>query len=336
MSPDQVIRTSVSRIADFGDFTVEPLPRAQWEWGDYVVGEVTEPPPATAFIEVTNGRMAMVDVGDRVMGAFATRFATLESTGSWEYIGDDGAMSAMTSAGLFGVITSRSPFALDSIALRYAGHVVTDGRKRTMAQFAVASEGKFRMPVLLIVGSSMSAGKTQSARIVIRRLKAMGLKVVGVKLTGAGRYRDILSMGDAGADAIFDFVDAGLPSTVCPPDRFEAAARGLLGVIERTGADIAVIEAGASPLEPYNGDTATALLDANIRMTLLCASDPYSVVGMIDAFHRRPDLVAGIAVNTDAGQALVGKLTGLPSLRLMDRDSYPELDSMLRERFNLN
>ena len=34
--------------------------------------------------------------------------------------------------------------------------------------------------------------------------------VIGTKLTGAGRYRDILAMRDAGADYIFDFVDAGL------------------------------------------------------------------------------------------------------------------------------
>lgn len=331
-----VISASVTRIADFSAYSVEPLPRSQWAWGDYAVGEVTQPPSATAMIELCSGRLASVDVGDLVIGAFATRFATLESTGSWEYIGDDNLMSSMTSAGLFGVVTSRSPFGLDHVRLRYVGHVIVEGEKQRMADYARGRPSAgLRTPVLLIVGSSMSAGKTQSARILIRRLKTMGRRVIGVKLTGAGRYRDILTMGDSGADAILDFVDAGLPSTVCEPEVFSDAARRLFGAIDEAGADIAVVEAGASPLEPYNGDTATALLRDNIRMTLLCASDPYSVVGMVAAFDRKPDLVAGIATNTDAGQALIRKLTGLPTLRLMDRTSLPQLDALLREKLRL-
>lgn len=329
------IPSSVTRIADFGDYEVLPFPRSEWAWGDYVVGEVSRPPAATARIELCSGRLVAPDVGDRVIGAFATRFATLESTGSWEEIGEDGAMSALTAAGLLGVVTSRSPFGLEHVEMRYAGHVTGGGAKRTMLHYALPArtQDSFRTPVLLIIGSSMSAGKTQSARVIIRRLKALGFRVVGVKLTGAGRYRDILSMSDSGADAILDFVDAGLPSTICPREVFEDAARALLGAVDDAGADIAVVEAGASPLEPYNGDTAVNLLDPNIRMTLLCASDPYSVVGMINAFQRKPDLVSGIATNTDAGEALIRKLTGLPTLRLMERANYPKLDVLLTERF---
>lgn len=332
----KIIEASVARIARFDGYDIQPLARDHWAWGDYVVGEVTDPPAPTAFIELRSGRLANVDVGDQVMGAFATRFATLESTGTWERVGDDGRMSAMTSAGLFGVITSRSPFGLDHVRLRYRGHVLANGVKRTMSDFAEApSTRPFTVPALLIVGSSMSAGKTQSARIIIRRLKHMGLRVAGVKLTGAGRYRDILTMSDAGADGIFDFVDGGLPSTVCSEEVFRQAADRVLGAVDRFGADVVVTEAGASPLEPYNGDIATAMLGDNIKMTLLCASDPYSVLGMMTAFNRRPDLVAGIACNTDAGQQLIQKLTGVETMRLIDRGSYPALDAFLRARFFL-
>ena len=71
------------------------------------------------------------------------------------------------------------------------------------------SEREFELPVVLLVGTSMSAGKTTSAKVIVRLLREAGLVVVGAKLTGAGRYRDILAMQDAGADYIFDFVDAG-------------------------------------------------------------------------------------------------------------------------------
>jgi hypothetical protein len=301
------------------------------------VGEVNKPPGHGVRIELSNGRLVRVDTGDRLLGALGTRFATLEATGSWEDIGDDGFMQAMTAAGLLGRLTSKSPFLADLTELTYTGHVLVTGHKLTMRACVAPPipDNAFALPVVLIVGSSMSAGKTRSAQIIIRRLKAMGLRVLAAKLTGAGRYRDVLSMGDAGADAIFDFVDAGLPSTICSQAEYRSAIGGLLSRMAEVAAEVAVIEAGASPLEPYNGNTLVELLADNIKMLLLCASDPYAVVGIMDAFGKRPDLVAGIACNTDAGIALVKRLTGLTALRLIDRASLPVLDAMLRERLGL-
>ena len=67
----------------------------------------------------------------------------------------------------------------------------------------------------------------------------------------------------------------------------------------------AVIEAGASPLEPYNGDTVVSEIGDAVAFTVLCASDPYAVVGILNAWERRVDLVTGPASNTLAGVALV-------------------------------
>ena len=97
-------------------------------------------------------------------------------------------------------------------------------------------------PTILIVGTSMSAGKTASARVITHLLKESGLKVLGAKLTGAGRYKDIQSMQDAGADAIFDFVDVGLPSTVHPKDEYMKALDKLLSMMQGVDADVAVVE----------------------------------------------------------------------------------------------
>lgn len=328
------IRTSLSRIARFESPTLESLPREHWAEGDYVIGEVITLPGNGVGIELADGRMMQVDIGDRLLGAFGVRFATLEATGSWEAIAADGRMTAMTAAGLFGKLTSKSPQIPTLTELRYGGHVLVAGHKARMRDFALPETGqRFALPVLLIIGSSMSAGKTRSAQIVIRRLRALGLRVLAAKLTGAGRYRDLLAMRDAGAETIFDFVDAGLPSTVCAPADYRQAIGALLSQMATSDADVAVIEAGASPLEPYNGDVAVELLEPHIRLTLLCTSDPYAVVGMMQAFGRRPDLVAGVACNTDAGQALIHRLTGIPSLRLLDPAVLPELDRMLRERF---
>ena len=104
----------------------------------------------------------------------------------------------------------------------------------------------------------------------------------------------------------------------------------LLTMITEAGADVVVAEAGASPLEPYNGATAIAEIEPNVRCMVLCASDPYAVVGVISAFKKRPDLVAGAAANTEAGIALVQKLCDIKALDLLDKRSMPDLRTLLK------
>jgi hypothetical protein len=163
----------------------------------------------------------------------------------------------------------------------------------------------------------------------------MGKYVVGAKLTGAGRYRDILSFGDAGADAVFDFVDGGLPSTVEPESTFRDAIRPILHHIDSLKPDFLVAEAGASPLEPYNGTAAIDELNDNIKCTILCASDPYAVVGVEKAFGLRPDLVTGLATSTSAAIDLVSKLSGVEALNVLDPECMPQLQKLLRRKLDI-
>jgi len=205
-----------------------------------------------------------------------------------------------------------------------------------MSQFCTHMDPvPFNIPVVLLIGTSMSSGKTTSGRVIVHELKQRGLKVAAAKLTGAARYRDVLSLGDAGADHIFDFVDVGLPSTVCEPDTFKDALEQLLIRISASGADVVVAEAGASPLEPYNGSVAMSVLEDNIKMLVLCASDPYAVMGVQHAFGREPDLVCGPAANTQAAIVLVVKLCGVQALNLLRRSARPELNQILDERLTL-
>jgi len=269
--------------------------------------------------------------GDLVVGAFGNREATLEGVGSWRDIeGDE--MHAMTGAGLFGRFVSLSLTLSQPLTLQYRGHVLRDGRKLTMQGFVEPAEpAPLEAPVVLLYGTSMSAGKTTAGRVIVHELSNAGMDVVGVKLTGAGRYRDVLSFQDAGADAVFDFVDAGLPSTVVPEDVFLAAIRPLLGRIARRRPDAVVVEAGASPLEPYNGAAAIAELGECIRCAVLCASDPYAVTGVEHAFGLRPDVVMGPATSTSAAIALVRKLSGVPAVNVLDPGSLPALRRVLAE-----
>lgn len=326
-----LLMSSLTRISDLAEqpFEVAKLPKDTWASGDYVVGEVTAEPHRIYRIELASGRMVHALPGDHVIGAFGNRAATLEGVGSYADINGD-RMHAMTSAGLFGFVTSMSKLLALPFRLRYLGHVVRRATKVCMSDFAVqAEEYPFDIPTIVLVGTSMSAGKTTTGRLIVHELEKMGKSVIGAKLTGAGRYRDILSFRDAGADAIFDFVDAGLPSTVVPEDEFRSAIRPLMHHIASLRPDFLVAEAGASPLEPYNGAAAIGELNGNIACTILSASDPYAVVGVQDAFGIKPDLVTGPATSTSAAIDLVNKLTGVEGINVMDPDSLPALRSMI-------
>lgn len=332
MSP--LLRGSVTRIAELPDwpFPFERVERAQWRSGDYVVAEVLPRDTLTEQFELPSGRTCTPLAGDLLVGALARRAATLEATGSFEEVGPDGFMHCLTGAGCMGLATSKSRFSKAFLPLRYRGHVMCEGRTSNMRDFVGrGSDTPYTLPTVLLVGTSMSAGKTFAGRVAVRQLKALGHTVVAAKLTGAGRWHDTLSFGDAGADFTFDFIDAGLPTTVVPVEEYRAAMAPLLSRMADTGATAAVVEAGASPLEPYNGGELVRMLGGSVAYTILAASDPYAVVGILGAWEREVDLVTGPAANTLAGVALVHELAGLPALDLLDNHTHDSLRQRLGE-----
>jgi hypothetical protein len=330
--------SSLTRISDLAEepFTVELREQDSWETGDYVVGEVVGRAGEFSRVELRNGRMIEVVEGDLVVGAWGSRRATLEAVGDWSDIGDDGMFNAMTSAGLFGRVTSLAPLMPPLMSLRYVGHVTRGTVKMRMRDFVPPiPDVEYDIPTLLIIGTSMSAGKTTAAKRIIRHLKGLGLSIVGTKLTGAGRYRDALSMWDAGADDIYDFVDVGLPTTTVDAEEYRPKLRQLLSLIAARSPDIVVAEAGASPLEPYNGDAVLEELGDCIKCTVLCASDPYAVSGVIAGFGYKPDVIAGIATNTTASVELIRRLTGQKAFSFMIAEESDDAFAVIRSRLGV-
>ena len=334
----QYIYGSLTRISDLEStpFDVVPLDRSQWETSDYILGEIIDPGGNDLKIELPNGRMRGIIQGDRLIGALGERYATLEVTGTWKEVDETLRMHVLTAAGLLGKLTSKSVFLPPLMQIQYMGHVSREGKKVSMKDFIPESNGiPFNTPTVLFMGTSMSAGKTTSARIVTHMFKSAGYKVVGAKLCGAGRYKDIVALKDVGADTILDFVDVGLPSTIVPPGLYRQRLPKLLSLIQETEADIAIIEIGASPLEPYNGDIAYNTIKEAVKCTILSASDPYAVYGLMKAFSLVPDIVTGITANTEAGRQLVRSLCDLEALNLIDQNTRGILKHILEETTGL-
>jgi hypothetical protein len=332
--------TSVTRCSDLWShaFDVSPLDRSEWATGDYVAGRVVGERNRIYDCETKTGRMAEVVRGDLLIGALGQRAATLEGVGDWRAATDDLQLDGLTSAGLLGRTTSISPLLPELMQLDYLGHVCRQGAKLTMTDFIKPTPPQpLQIPAILVIGTSMSAGKTTAAQVLIRALNYLEVDVVAAKLSGAARYRDILKFRDAGARCVVDFVDAGLPSTVCSEARYREALELMLSQIAACNAEVLVVEAGASPLEPYNGATVVEYLRDLACFTVLCASDPYAVLGVQTAYGAglRADLVAGPAANTIAAVRLVQQLSGLKALNLLDRGTYPELIELLKSALRL-
>jgi hypothetical protein len=328
--------TSLTRIAPLAQtpFRVQPLGRNAWASGDYVACDVVD---ACGFraIELPDGRMSEAAPGDVLVGALGRRYATLEATGSFEEADPDGRLHLLTSAGLLGGATSCAAELPPLLVLRYQGHIFMDEERATMRRFVEPVKARaYDVPTVLLVGTSMSAGKTTAGKLAVRHLAHAGLRVVGAKLTGAGRYRDILAFLDAGAAAIVDFVDAGLPSTVVPEAEYERALAHLLARLAHAEADVAVVEIGASPMEPYNGAAAIEAVAPHVVATLLAASDPYAVVGVMEAFGIRPDLVCGRTTSTRAGIELAERLSGVRALDLTTASATEDLGRLLLDRLH--
>jgi len=332
------IFTSVTRISDLAEeeFDVEKKAKNHWETGDYVVCRIAKAGSDLLKIELPNGRMRGIMGDELIVGALGERHATLEATGTWKEVKEDNQLNVLTSGGLLGKLTSKSVFIPELIEIEYKGHVTRNGEKVIMDDFVMPMPHlPFKTPVVLFVGTSMSAGKTTSARIVANLFKQAGHKVVGAKLTGAGRLKDILAVKDVGADAVFDFVDAGLPSSICPRKTYAKKLLYLMDCISSVRADVAIIEIGASPLEPYNGDMAIEAMREHVKCTILSASDPYAVFGLMKAFDIIPDIVSGISTNTRGGRDLVENLCGVRALNLIDPKTLPTLRSILNEHLEI-
>jgi len=337
---DRYVYGSLARISDLETkpFDVRPLQRDNWATGDYIVGRYLGSRCSLEkhVVELTTGRIRPLLAGDKLVGSLAVRKATFETVGDWHLIGADNMMHDICGSGMFGLETSRSFMKQSSPAFLYQGHVVRNGRKVCMKDFVprVTPTGPPECPTILIVGTSMSTGKTNTAKVVIRLLKEIGFRrVVATKLTGAGYLHDILVMEEGMADVVCDFVDAGMPSTVMPPEEYRQVLPTLFGILSSQSPDCIVAEIGASPCEPYNGRV--VLEEMSPQFVVLCASDAYAVIGLqqelagLQAFH--PNVVCGIAADTSAGIDLVKQLSGLPALSLTDEKSVDELRSMLTQ-----
>ena len=183
---------SLTRIADLEKrpFTVAKAPRSIWATGDYVVGRYVgnaDGQGREAYLELADGSLQPLKPNDLVVGALGDRQATYEVVGSWRLIDEAShpSMDLICGSGLFGIETSRCHRHPPSPKFIYEGHCLRQDKKLCMKDFGSREEDETTVtkmphcPIILIIGSSMSSGKTFTGQAIIDIIKKdLGMKKV--------------------------------------------------------------------------------------------------------------------------------------------------------------
>lgn len=214
-------RTIVSR--DVKDYTLDTSRNDLYRMkaGDLAVFEVVELGRHESA-QMVDGKVRSIFPGDRLMAAFADRYATSQYEG---YVpeGPLPLYHIIAAGGVIGIVKSKhySLKDIEPTTVRLVGYCCDANGQVINLKFKYAGRKAFRgevkPKVVLSIGSTMDSGKTTTAAFVSRGLAMAGHSVAFIKLTGTCHTKDREFVLDCGADAVADFSDVGYPSTFMVP-----------------------------------------------------------------------------------------------------------------------
>ena len=196
-------------------------------------------------------------------------------------------------------------------------------------------------PTLAVVGTSMDAGKTQTAAYLVRGLTQAGLRVGFAKVTGTGSGGDTWLLTDAAAHPVLDFTDAGHASTyLVPPGEVERVFVTLMSHLARARVGAVVLEIADGVLQ---GETA-ALLESDafrrlVSGVVFAAGDAMGAIAGATWLQQRalPLLaVGGVLTSSPLQRRESMQVTGLPVYSRQDlaqpKTARTVLDLAMRPR----
>jgi hypothetical protein len=196
-------------------------------------------------VEDPHGRRVRLYPGDLVIGAYGNRYATDFYEG---YVPTGARTHLLTAGGLIGTVAAAHEAHADPTRLEVAGRLV-DERLRPLSLEDFARPLRLLSPAtgspitVAVLGTSMSAGKTTTAAAIVRGFARAGFAPGAGKVTGSGSGKDRWSYQDAGAHALLDFLDFGMPSTFgYPLNRLGATMTAIRDGLASEGCDVVVLE----------------------------------------------------------------------------------------------
>jgi len=242
--------------------------------GDLVLARVDELGKQRR-IEQPDGRKALMFVGDEIIVCYGNRYAPDQFEA---LIGDDLSPCDLVAAGGIAahefVRHEKMPAPTKISPIGLVGDAA--GIPLNLKNYAIPESGSARpIKSIVVVGTSMNAGKTYTSASLVRGLKSAGRRVAAIKVTGTGSGGDLWIMRDVGADVVLDFTDAGYASTYkTPVADLEKSSIRLIEHAAKLGCDYAIIEiADGLGQEETAGLLKSAALQQRLSGVLFAAGD---------------------------------------------------------------
>lgn len=270
-------------------------------------------------VEDPHGRRVRLYPGDLVIGAYGNRYATEVYEG---YVPTGAHTHLLTAGGLIGTVAAAHQTHADPTRLEVAGRLV-DERLHPLSLEDFARPLRPLSPVtstpitLAVLGASMSSGKTTTAAAIIRGLAHAGFAPGAGKVTGSGSGKDRWSYQDAGARALLDFLDFGMPSTFgYPPERLGATMTAIRDGLASEGCEVVVLEIADGLLQEETAWLARRL-PAFADAVVFAAVDALSArsgVALLREIGVPVRAVSGLVTRSPLATREATAVTGLPVL----------------------
>lgn len=229
-------------------------------------------------IELTTGRRAALSPGDTLLLAYGNRYATDQFEAA---VPDSIEPCHLAAAGgiaatvLSRHVNAKAPTEINPIGVLCDAKGTPLNLERWAWPGVSAGTRSVRQHLILVVGSSMNAGKTTTCANIVRTLRACGLKSTALKLTGTGSGGDLWRYLDAGAHEAMDFGSVGLASTAGMEPRVLDAAIGRLCAAVSPESDVIVGELADGILQrETNALLRHSALRDRIGSVVFAGSDP--------------------------------------------------------------
>ena len=292
---------------------------------------------ANTFVENRFGCNMQIFEGTIILGVFANRYATEEYEGIVpKSISRGESIALLNRGGTIGKVISKNSSHSDPTQLEVLAYVRNkSGQIANTTLYGKEASGepiyspKSDRKLVLIVGSSMDAGKSHAGKAVVYSLSVNGKKVVAGKATGVAARRDPLLMKAAGAIYVTDFIDFGLPSSYLLDENktLELFWKVYNTLYEQAGpGGYIVIELADGILQR---ETSMILSNEEVKKRVdnlvFACGDPLSAVAGIEVIKSKYGLettaISGRAANSILGLREVSHVLGsIPTFNAMQMD----------------
>lgn len=293
----------------------------QPEEGAVLVVEALADMGKNNMFEFTSGRIGSLVEGDIIPAVLGKRQALREYSGDIPAHVDVGdILYLLCESGVVGEIRGMNEAYGAPLQVRVLGSVIVEGKQVNIKDVAIERRQRLEhsVPIVGVIGTSMSIGKTTAICKLIQHFRRRGLKVASAKLSGIASTQDPDKVSDAGAYPALSFMDAGLPSTCGDAQEVVEVALGLLYEANSKQPDLIIAEFGDGILGEYHVDLLLVQPDIqrHICSFLVAAGDFVAAWGAKELLRRYGitiTAITGPVANNETGALYVEQRLHIPA-----------------------